>query len=278
MTHAHDVPAHHPWRFLWDVTALPTTRELSVRRGPLPPAPGEGTVLSLMNRDVRVHWTAHDLWIGGALHLQSGLTRSVLTLGTDDVTAEAAALAMTELHRAGDWLPLHASVVARGGHAVAITGPSGAGKSTALLRLLQQGYDVIAEDRSVWHAPTGLIVGMDRSLRAYTRSLELFAPDWLGRLPLPQDQHGKWQLPLAELQSAPTAPARLRRLLLLGAPPHHERSASVRAVWEATGRPLLPAGAHATQRGVQRLLLQVGVQGVNRDTVMSAVQTLLPDG
>ncbi|WP_145999481.1 hypothetical protein [Deinococcus sp. UR1] len=269
-----DLP-RRDWQEFWDAVSLPARRELIVRQSVLPAPTAVAEVMPLMGRDARVRWTEQDLWVDEALHLKLGGAVNVLTLGQDDVPADALALAMTELHRAGGWVPLHACVVARAGHAVAITGPSGAGKSTALLRLLQEGYDVIAEDRSFWHAPTGRIVGMDRTLRAYTRSLELFAPAWLPRLPLAQDQKGKWLLPLEELRSASDGPATLRRVLLLGAPSTLERGACVRSVWEATGRPLLRQGLQGTQAGVHQLIHQVGIQGVDRETAMTAVRAIL---
>ena len=44
---------------------------------------------------------------------------------------------------------LHASTVAKGGRAVLITGPSGAGKSDLALRLLDRGFILISDDRTI---------------------------------------------------------------------------------------------------------------------------------
>jgi hypothetical protein len=49
------------------------------------------------------------------------------------------------LHQRG-LLPLHASVVAIGEHAIAFTGKSGAGKSTLALDLQQRGHPIIGDD------------------------------------------------------------------------------------------------------------------------------------
>jgi HPr kinase/phosphorylase len=42
---------------------------------------------------------------------------------------------------------VHASCAARGGHAVLLLGPSGAGKSDLLLRLLDAGWVLVADDQ-----------------------------------------------------------------------------------------------------------------------------------
>ncbi|MBB2177343.1 HPr kinase/phosphorylase [Gluconacetobacter johannae] len=44
-------------------------------------------------------------------------------------------------------MQLHASCAARDGDGVLLTGPSGAGKSDLLLRLVDAGYDLVADDR-----------------------------------------------------------------------------------------------------------------------------------
>jgi serine kinase of HPr protein (carbohydrate metabolism regulator) len=44
---------------------------------------------------------------------------------------------------------LHASTVARDGRAVVITGPSGSGKSDLALRLLDRGFILISDDRTI---------------------------------------------------------------------------------------------------------------------------------
>ena len=44
-------------------------------------------------------------------------------------------------------MQLHATCVARAGHGVLLVGPSGAGKSDLALRLLDRGFDLVADDR-----------------------------------------------------------------------------------------------------------------------------------
>src|SRR5579862_1482648 len=52
-------------------------------------------------------------------------------------------------------LPLHASVVAVGGRAVALAGPSGAGKSTLAAVLAARGHDVLADDICILDTANG---------------------------------------------------------------------------------------------------------------------------
>ncbi|HKP34825.1 MAG TPA: HPr kinase/phosphatase C-terminal domain-containing protein [Sphingomicrobium sp.] len=44
---------------------------------------------------------------------------------------------------------IHGSTVAKGGRAVLITGPSGSGKSDLALRLLDRGFTLVSDDRTV---------------------------------------------------------------------------------------------------------------------------------
>jgi serine kinase of HPr protein (carbohydrate metabolism regulator) len=44
---------------------------------------------------------------------------------------------------------LHASTVAREGRAVLISGPSGSGKSDLALRMLDRGFTLVSDDRTI---------------------------------------------------------------------------------------------------------------------------------
>ena len=46
---------------------------------------------------------------------------------------------------------IHATTVAVGGRAVVITGPSGSGKSDLALRLLDRGFALVSDDRTLIH-------------------------------------------------------------------------------------------------------------------------------
>lgn len=265
------LPQEHEWRSWWETAFFPARREISLSVGALPAiSPGAvSQVLDLMERQVRAHWHADELWLAGQLYVQVDPRHSTLSCESQGASPEVVMLAMTELHRAGGWLPLHASVVAREGRAVAISGVSGAGKSTALLRLMAEGFEVVAEDRAFWHAASGQVVGLDRFLRAFRDSLERFAPQWLEQ-PLGRDIKGKWMLPLPESRSAA-----LQRVLLLGHAPELDPISRVRAAWEMTGTPLTATARAEAQRGVSRLMPLIDSRGATREGVMMGVRALL---
>lgn len=52
-------------------------------------------------------------------------------------------------------MQLHASCCARNGRGLLITGPSGSGKSSLVLRLLQRGFALVADDRVVLDGAVG---------------------------------------------------------------------------------------------------------------------------
>jgi serine kinase of HPr protein (carbohydrate metabolism regulator) len=53
---------------------------------------------------------------------------------------------------------LHASTVARDGRAVLISGPSGAGKSDLALRLLDRGFTLVSDDRTIVRKEGGTLI------------------------------------------------------------------------------------------------------------------------
>lgn len=52
-------------------------------------------------------------------------------------------------------MQLHASCCARSGRGLLITGPSGSGKSSLVLRLVRQGFALVADDRVVLDGTVG---------------------------------------------------------------------------------------------------------------------------
>src|SRR6185503_2479103 len=53
---------------------------------------------------------------------------------------------------------LHASTVALGGRAVLISGPSGSGKSDLALRLLDRGFTLVSDDRTIVRKDGSMLV------------------------------------------------------------------------------------------------------------------------
>lgn len=153
----------------------PLQRELQIAQGPVPAVPHlSPTPVAVADQTLSVWADGDALWLGEKLHLEVRERGATITV-TPDASEAAWTLAFVEAHRAGGWLPLHASVLAHAGRAVAITGVSGAGKSTAALRLAGTGLQVLAEDHA-WVSPERCTVGFDTHLRAYEDSVRRFAP------------------------------------------------------------------------------------------------------
>ena len=53
---------------------------------------------------------------------------------------------------------LHATSVARGGRAVLLLGPSGSGKSDLALRLLDHGFSLVSDDRTLLRRESGRLI------------------------------------------------------------------------------------------------------------------------
>jgi len=123
-------------------------------------------------------------------------------------------------------MQIHASCAARDGHGVLILGPSGAGKSDLLLRLLDHGFALVADDRVciddgfAW-APSPLaglleVRGLGIFRLPFVPRVELALAVQLGtapRLPLPA-RHLDTALPLVAIDPALcSAPARVAMAL-----------------------------------------------------------------
>ncbi len=200
---------------------------------------------------------------GLSLHLAPGVARLALGL---DISAAASLLAFTEVQRAAGLLPLHASVLTRGGRTVAVSGPSGAGKSTAALRLLRQGWHLVAEDWA-WLNPENLeVVGWDRGLRLRPESLERFAPELLAGAPT--DEHGKKVLRPARVTGVLT----LNALYFLNPAPSGTRQGDVRSVWGMVGLPLTLAARQASQTGVNALMAKLPIVQTERNDLIDTLR------
>lgn len=258
-----------------DLNPAGVSPRLSVSAGPLPPTPEAGPgatrqTLDVMGQAVEVWTRGDELWLGGELYVRVESGGGVITAAPGPVSPAAWLLALTELHRAGGWLPLHAVVLGAGDRAFAVTGVSGAGKSTLALRLLEAGAEVLAEDRAFWHAPSGQVTGLDRALRVFDGSVERFAPALRpGLAGAERDPRGKALLPLPP-GSAPRPLVGLALLTPTPAPPL-SGAERVRSLWETTGVPLTAQGRAAAQRGVAALAPLYAPQPLSRDEAPGVV-------
>ncbi len=119
-------------------------------------------------------------------------------------------------------MQLHASCAARNGHGVLLLGSSGAGKSDLLLRLLDHGFSLVADDRvdildGLAQPPAALaglleVRGLGIVRLPFTPSVRLVLAVQLGqasRLPGPA-RHPETALPLVTIDPALcSAPARV---------------------------------------------------------------------
>ncbi|ADV67621.1 hypothetical protein [Deinococcus maricopensis] len=207
---------------------------------------------------------AHWALAGSTLAFQVDAHTSTLHLPDHPSAQEtlAAHLAFTEAHRASGLLPLHAAILTRGAHTVALTGESGAGKSTAALRLLTSGWQLIAEDAAWLDPATRQTYGWDDGLRLHDTSLQRFAPH-VNPAALPRDAHGKVILPVTTTAGPP-----LRTLMVLGAPAHLSAAERVQALWGATGVPLTTAARAAVTAALPGVLRHLQIRGATREDVV----------
>jgi len=250
----------------WQRQEVAWPTEHTVRLSPLtetePPQAFAGQAITAQTQNGPLElWADGEVFRAAGLRLETSAQGSVVEL-SPSVSPALLLLAFTEVQRAAGLLPLHASVLSRDGQTVAVSGPSGAGKSTAALRLLAQGWHLVAEDWA-WLDPLhGQLAGWDTGLRLRPESLERFAPQLLADTPT--DAHGKRVLSPPRL----TGPQGLSGVFFLGAAPSVSRLALVRAIWEMVGVPLTPAARHATQAGVNRLMTELPMEQIDRDDLV----------
>ena len=168
------------------------------------------------------------------------------------------AVVVSEALRASGLLPLHAAVAARGDAAVAWLGESGTGKSLTLLFAHRAGWRAVAEDLC-WLEPEGLgVYGWDRGIRAWPDALRRFFPELSDAAAMADGKRG---ISYQRLGVDRVRSGTLAAIALLGPPadgpsrwePATSREA-VRALWEATGVPLLDRSQDSAARCVARLV------------------------
>jgi len=167
-------------------------------------------------------------------------------------------VALTEALRVSGLLPLHAAVASRGDAALAWLGPSGSGKSITLLFAQRAGWRAVAEDLC-WIEPESLrACGWDHGIRVWPDALERFFPDLADAATMPD---GKRFIPYHRIGALEPRSCTLSRVAILGraagGPSRWEPATAhetVRALWEASGLPLLDSSRHAAARCVARLV------------------------
>lgn len=205
-------------------------------------------------------WVLGSARAGVSLRLAPG--EAHVAFWGDDFPYAALFLGVYEAVRASGLVPLHASVIARGGEATALMARSGTGKSSTLVTAIQAGWRPIAEDFA-WLEPESLrLFGWDRGVHLWPEGRARFALDgWTmgsdGKLFLPWDAWG----------GAEPREAALAGIALL-ARDAERRSAweplaprdAVRALWEAAGVPLSRESRSRLERLVPTLLGRVAAR------------------
>jgi HPr kinase/phosphorylase len=93
---------------------------------------------------------------------------------------------MTDVN-ANDFTEVHASLVAHEGRGLLLRGPSGAGKSDLALRLVDRGFQLVADDRVRLRVAAGVVLGSPPAVLAgliEVRGLGLFRLDHLAEAPV----------------------------------------------------------------------------------------------
>jgi len=227
---------------------------------------GEAVELSWMGGRLTGWRQGNRLVLPGQVCYEVSLSAARIELGPQaDIHSQATLLALhlafLEAQRACGLLCLHAAVVRRDDHILAITGMSGAGKSSAALRLSRLGWSLVAEDTS-WLTEGGVVVGWDDGLRLWPDAKARFAPEWpTARL----DAHGKVQL---EVKSA--AGGLLSGVLALqpGADQLMSPAEQVRTWWQMAGLPSTPLARQRSQAALGWHLPRLPVWAIDRDALI----------
>ena len=260
-------PALEEWlRWTWHFAeheAAPVPFSVSLEPASPPGAPFTDAPVRMPGIELPCVAVGEDAWlIGGAgggvrLEMRAGESR-IGTWGSEELLRPALFVALYESIRASGLVPLHASVIARGGAATALVARSGTGKSSTLVQAMRAGWHPVAEDFA-WLDPDSLrLHGWDRGVHLWPDARERFACDlhgWTlgsdGKLFLP------WRTPgaraaqletIALLVRDPTTPSRWDEL-----PPRE----AVRALWESIGVPLSPRSRDEVSRLIPALLARV---------------------
>ena len=237
--------------------------------------PGRCTISTFSNATVVWRQLGHRRWIAGG---NAGGVQ--LRIDTDEVWIDvwrvdgeetnalvenALFLALCEALRSTGLTPLHASIIARDGEAIALTGPSGAGKSTCLLRALDYGWQPIAEDFAWLDVEAGNVYGWDRGIRLTPEGVGNVPVHWRSR-PWQAAEDGKLFLSYESFAPAKPSAARLTRLALVQNEPGDESAWAplklrdrVRVLCEAAGVPICPVNRQDFASRVPSLLARIDV-------------------
>lgn len=251
---------------LWGRQALDTNGyQIGVRRGAAQ-GDGEATELSWLGGSLMGWRQGNRLVLPGQVSYEVGPDAAHIELGPQaDLSLQdtllALQLAFVEAQRACGLLCLHAAVMRRDEHILAITGASGSGKSTAALRLLRLGWSLVAEDTS-WLTEEGVVVGWDEGLRLWPDAQARFAPQWpIAGL----DAHGKAQLVVER-----AAGGLLSGVLVLQPGADHllPSAEQVRVWWQMVGLPSTPLARQRSQAAVTKHLSRLPIWAMDRDTLI----------
>ncbi len=252
-------PEHHlpPVPFRVEVMAVPAPADDAPADAPPVRTPGIELPCRVLGERA---WRLGGRGAGVCLRLHPGGAR--IEVWEDGGSVHAALfVAVYEAVRASGLLPLHASVLERGGAATALAAPSGTGKSSTLLTLSRRGWRPVAEDFA-WLEPESLrVFGWDRGVHLWPAGRDRFVGEFEGWT---MGGDGKLFLPWSAVGAPGPREGRLETVALLardatlpsGWEPLPERDA-VRALWEAVGVPLDPATRATVAQAIPALLRRV---------------------